>query len=50
MSRSIGTGIINLPKVKVDAILKAIKTLSMRTNHIQDFVAKINNSHQIETS
>jgi len=35
---------------KLNVILKAIETLSMRTNNIQDFVIRFHNNHKARTS
>jgi len=49
MSRGVHTGMVNLPTLKLDAIMKAIDSSSMRANHIKDFIAKFNNGYDTVT-
>jgi len=41
---------VDLLESKLDLVLKAIETLSIRTNHIEDFVTRFHNDHKVETS
>jgi len=46
-----GSGDINMIESKLDLVLKAIDSLSMKTNVLDDFAAKVNtNSRVIEAS
>jgi len=45
MSGAVDTNTIDLAKSKLDAILKAIEALSIKTNQIENFVSRLHNDH-----
>jgi len=49
MCEGIDIVMIDLPKSNLDTVLKAIETLLLKTNHIQDFVVTFSNDHRTST-
>jgi len=45
----INTNMVELYDTKLDAVLKAVEILLVRTNHIKGFVSKVNNSYEART-
>jgi len=50
MSKIIDTNMDDSPKLKLDVILRAIEDFSMKINHIEDFVIRLNNDHKVGIS